>query len=127
MPIGFSSPTEVPQEWWKNKTVSHFVDNAASVSSITPTTSEDLTSDVNTEHVYVDVNSATTELSRLLKLFVNYRKNAGDSSIDLYFNYFNWFDTPYVKIVDNKTYLDTIDSTYLKLKTGEDGDLDIVI
>lgn len=100
--------------------------NASSVSGLVATTSEELTSSINTDHVFVDINSSTVDLSRLLKIFVNYKKSDGNA-IDLYFNYFNWFDTPYIKMEDGLPYLDTIGGTYLKLKAGEDGDLDIII
>ena len=46
----------------------------------------------------------------------------------MYFNYFNWFDSPYVKIENGtELLLDTIEGTYLKLSPGEDGILDIVL
>lgn len=121
-----SSPLEVPDGWWKNQTVDSFLLSASSISGLEATTSEELTSSINTDHVFVDINSSTVDLSRLLKIFVNYKKADGNA-IDLYFNYFNWFDTPYIKMADGLPYLDTISGTYLKLKSGEDGDLDIII
>lgn len=73
------------------------------------------------------MNSYTVDLARMMKLYINYKKNPETKTLDLYFNYFNWFDSPYVKIIDNKTYIDTIESTYLKLEAGKDGFLDIII
>jgi hypothetical protein len=46
----------------------------------------------------VEINHSTVDLSRFLKLYANYKKNPDDNSIDLYFNYFNWLDSPYVKL-----------------------------
>lgn len=60
-------------------------------------------------------------------MYANYKKNSDNNTIDLYFNYFNWLDSPYIKLVGTKQYVDTIDSTYLKLKSGEDGILDIIV
>jgi hypothetical protein len=51
--------------------------------------------------VFVDVNSETADLARMLKLYINYKKDPETNTIDLYFNYFNWFNSPYVMIKDN--------------------------
>ena len=67
------------------------------------------------------------QLQKLLRIYVSYKKDTDDHSITLYFNYFNYFDTPYIKIENQLLYSDTIQGTYLKLKTGEDGLLDIVL
>lgn len=66
-------------------------------------------------------------MQKLLRLYVNYSYDRDRQAIDLYFNYFNYFDSPYVKIengVDVK--LDTIRSTYLKLEPGQDGYIDVI-
>ena len=71
-------------------------------------------------------DSKSVNLSEALKVHVSYKREE-DKSLTLYFNYMNYFDTPYVKIQDNKPVPDTIDGTYLKLKAGEEGTLDIVV
>ena len=68
------------------------------------------------------------QIEQLSRIYVNYRKyDDGGPKIELYFNYMNYLDSPYLRIVDNKTYIDTIDNTYLRLKQDENGTLDIVI
>lgn len=60
-------------------------------------------------------------------MYVNYRLDKATKSIELYFNYFNYLDSPYVKMEDGVTVkMDTMDGTYLKLADGEDGYLNIV-
>ena len=120
-------PFDVSDSSWDHAFADKFTDDILIAHNLVPMTSEELTSDYQSEYVFVDMNSKTVDLEKMLKLYVNYKKNADDNTIDLYFNYFNWFNTPYVKIVDNKTYIDTIPETYLKLKSGEDGMLDIII
>lgn len=39
----------------------------------------------------------------------------------------NYLDTPYVKIVDNRPVPDVVDGTFLKLKAGEEGTLDLMV
>lgn len=109
------------------KSTSQFLNYVDQQFNLKTMTSEDLTSDYSVEYTYVNVNSTIADLSKILKLYVNYKKNTEDNSIKLYFNYFNWFDSPYVKIENNKMYVDTIEGTYLKLDSGEDGLLDIVM
>ena len=120
-------PFDVSDSSWDHAFANKFTDDILIAHNLVPMTSEELTSDYQSEYVFVDMNSKTIDLEKMLKLYVNYKKNADDNTIDLYFNYFNWFDTPYVKIIDNKTYIDIIPETYLKLKSGEDGMLDIII
>jgi hypothetical protein len=64
----------------------------------------------------------------LLRIYVNYRKynTDGNEKIELYFNYNNYLNSPYLKIQDNKVYIDTIDNTYLSLKQDENGILNLV-
>ena len=72
-----------------------------------------------------NITSANVDISEFVKLYVNYKRDK--SGITLYFNYYNYLDTPFVKIKENKIYSDIIPSTYLELKPDEDGILDIVI
>jgi len=59
-------------------------------------------------------------VDKLLKIYVNYKKE-NDRSITLYFNYYNYISTPYIKFSNGTTTIDTRSGTYLKLKNGEDG------
>jgi len=74
------------------------------------------------ESVKFDVKNA--DFSDLMKLYVNYKKS--DDGITLYFNYFNYLNTPYVRIEQNKVYPDYVDGTYLKLGPGENGVVNVV-
>ena len=57
---------------------------------------------------------------------VNYKKE-DDDTITLYFNYNNFLASPYLKLNNGKTKTDIIPNTYLKLKSGESGILDIML
>lgn len=120
----------VSEEAWTNKTTNEFLDYCKSqLSNVCPATSEELTVDFNSQYISITPTKDNCDISKQLKLYVNYKCNKDDNNkIDLYFNYFNWFDSPYIKI-DNGTQilLDTIEGTYLKLSPGEDGILDIVL
>jgi len=122
----------------KNKSVDEFLNKFQEAYGGAPLKSENYTDKVNiNDFVTVDFtptyNTETSsfeypvDLSKLLRIYANYKKEAEDDSITLYFNYFNWLDSPYVKIENNLLYVDTIEGTYLKLKSGEDGMLDIVL
>lgn len=51
-----------------------------------------------------------------------------DDNNTLYFNYSNFYNSPYIKVIDGeKISIDIIPGTYLKLKPGEDGILNIVL
>ena len=65
-------------------------------------------------------------MSEALKVYVSYKKEK-DKSLTLYFNYMNYLDTPFIKIVENRAVPDTVDRTYLKLAAGEEGLLDVVV
>lgn len=71
-------------------------------------------------------NSRSVDLNDALKIYASYKKEE-DQSITLYFNYMNYLDSPFVKIVNGKTAIDVIDGTYLKLEAGEEGQLDVVV
>lgn len=59
---------------------------------------------------------------------MNYKREDDLQGITLYFNYNNYINSPFIKIdSENNVLIDTIDQTYLKLKSGESGYLDIVI
>ena len=74
----------------------------------------------------VDVSNHPIDIGRFLKIHVNYKKES-ENNITLYFNYLNYLNTPYVKQIDGRTYIDIIDGTYLKLNSGENGRMDIVL
>jgi hypothetical protein len=75
-----------------------------------------------------DDNGNKVSIEGLTNLNVNYKREDDFSGITLYFNYNNYINSPFIKIDDDYNVLvDTIDNTYLKLKSGESGYLDIVI
>ena len=57
---------------------------------------------------------------------MNYRREA-DQTLTLFFNYANYVNTPFIKYADGNFKIDTIDRTYLMLKAGESGELDIIV
>lgn len=72
-----------------------------------------------------DIN-VSADISKFLKLYVNYKKDSNDN-ITLYFNYINYINTPFLRIEDGKLYPEIIDRTYLKLDANQEGILDIVV
>lgn len=58
----------------------------------------------------------------MTRLYVNYSRDMA-----LYFNYFNYLNSPYIRIEGGHVRMDTLDGTYLKLAPGEDGTLDVVV
>lgn len=72
------------------------------------------------------VDSKNINLENSCKLYVNYKKT-DKNQIVLYFNYFNYLETPYVMFRDGHVYPNIVDNTYLKLNPGESGVLDVVV
>lgn len=67
----------------------------------------------------------SNNINDLFKIYINYKYNNG--KITLYFNYYNYLNSPFIKILDDGlVYLDIIDNTYLKLEPNEDGILHIM-
>ena len=64
------------------------------------------------------------DISKFANIYVNYTYNNGD--ITLYFNYYNYLNSPYLSYINGKFSIDIIPGTYLKLKPGENGLLNIV-
>lgn len=90
------------------------------------TTTEGLAKDFNMDVVSISASSKNTDLGDLLDIYVNYKKEL-DGSLTLYFNYFNYINTPFVTYEDNKLKMNTIKGTYLKLEAGHSGVLDLVV
>lgn len=67
------------------------------------------------------------DIKDLTKIFVNYKRDTETGKIVLYFNYFNYLNTPFVKIKDNKVYPEIIPSTFCEIMPGENKPLDIMI
>ena len=76
-------------------------------------------------YVVAEPTVENTSLEKLLKIHVNYKKE-DNGTITLFFNCENYINTPYVKIDGGRVYSDIIPGTYLKLNSGESGNLDIV-
>lgn len=77
----------------------------------------------------VDGGSLSREqVEELSRVYVNYGKceEDGDKRIQLYFNYMNYLNSPYLCVRDGRAYVDLVDNTYLRLKPDENGVLDIV-
>jgi len=122
-----SSEISISDEWWQKKTVEECLDKCESELGLHVRASESEANDHTSQWTTVKIDHTTVDLSQFLKLYANYKKNSDNNTIDLYFNYFNWLDSPYIKLDGVKQYVDTLDTTYLKLKSGEDGILDVVL
>lgn len=79
----------------------------------------------STEFVNVNVTSDDINIDDFVKLYVNYART--DKGIVLYFNYYNYIDTPFIKMKDNKVYSDIIRGTYLSVEPNQSGFLNIVV
>lgn len=89
---------------------------------------ESLSTDYEFNTIDFDVNSKTADFKDLLNIYVNYKVGLdGDQpQITLYFNYYNYINSPFVKFGDNNNLkIDTLEGSYLKLGPNEDGLLDI--
>lgn len=81
---------------------------------------------------YVELSSPNEvnqyDINKFFNIYVSYEKYS-DGTIVLYFNYNNFINSPFIKLYKdtNKVSIDIIKGTYLKLKPGEDGLLDIVL
>lgn len=78
----------------------------------------------STEFIHVTSQLSDINIDDFVKLYVNYARS--EEGIDLYFNYYNYIDSPYVRIHENKIYCDTIPGTYLSVAPNSSGFLNIV-
>lgn len=131
---GIAGPLVFEPSAFENVSLEDFIQNCQDLSNASPCKSEeyDPTKDPfgSLDKIQVDLSRGTEiceQLQKLLRIYASYKKDTDDHSITLYFNYFNYFDTPYIKIENQLLYSDMIQGTYLKLKAGEDGILDIVL
>lgn len=100
--------------------------NNASLSGLFAFRTEDVNSEVTSEYVGFDFDPDSEDnvksLDDVLKIYVNFNKE-----MTLYFNYSNYLRSPYIKQEDGNVLIDTIDGTYLKLKKGDNGILNVVV
>lgn len=118
----------IDESKWKNIAF-HDVDLNLTDASLSVMTSEDESQTNGMEFVSINPLSDNCDISEQLKIYASYKRDrANNDSLTLYFNYFNYFNSPYLKIENGcDIKIDTIDGTYLKLKAGEDGILDLVV
>lgn len=64
-------------------------------------------------------------VKRFLQIHMSYRRTS--NGIVLYANYQNYINSPYIKIVNGKTYVDTIPLTYARILPNEDAQLNIIV
>lgn len=110
--------------------ITDFIDNFDKIDVLSGYHTMPRISEKSSTYTSYDVQTAVIQpgkldLSRMLKLYVNYKKSS--DGIHLYFNYFNYIDTPYIKIVNNRKYSDIIDDTYLHVSPGKNGIINIVV
>jgi hypothetical protein len=79
------------------------------------------------DSIIVDVSASHIDIKKLLRMYINYKKDIDTSKITLYFNYFNYINTPFIKVEDSKIYSEIIEGTYAKIAPGESEKLDIVV
>lgn len=100
--------------------------NNASLSGLFAFRTEDVNSEVTSEYVGFDFDPDSEDnvksLDDVLKIYVNFNKE-----MTLYFNYSNYLRSPYIKQEDGNVLIDTIGGTYLKLKKGDNGILNVVV
>lgn len=75
--------------------------------------------------VYTPVLSNLNSIEKFNNIFVQYEKN--QDGITLYFNYMNYYNTPFVKLENGVQVNRVMDNAYLKLLPGQDGIIDIDI
>ena len=103
-----------------------------SVHSLCAVTSELMQSQQAAQHQFswssassADLQRIMAKISKLLRLYFNYKKTP--DGIVLYANYQNYINTPFVKVVNGKPYIDTIPGTYAKVMPGAVEDLDVIV
>lgn len=122
---------DVADDIWKNKAfvdVNTIVDDANGIEIFTAK-SEDQNAANNLEFISFTPLSSNSNILEQLKIYASYKRDRTDNdSLTLYFNYYNYINSPYLKIDNSHDIkLDIIDGTYLKLKAGENGILDLVL
>lgn len=123
-----TSEIEIPDPLSTNASMLNFLDNVERIAHILPLRSEESTVKFETRTTRIQVTSSNCDIKRFLKVYASYKKDDATGTIDLYFNYYNYVNSPFVKIDNgNQIKVDTIPSTYLKLKAGEEGMLDIML
>lgn len=65
------------------------------------------------------------EIDKFNKIFIQYDKT--QDGIVLYFNFVNYYNSPFIKFENGEQVTDIIDGTFLKLEPNQEGILDIVI
>ena len=95
--------------------------------SVSPAFTEQTKADFTTEYDTTTVDASLVDLTDLLKIYINYKRDSS-GNITLYFNYYNYLNTPFVRVdKSGRVFADTVEGTYLKLMPGEEGTLDIVV
>ena len=74
---------------------------------------------------YIPQLSNLNGIEKFNNIYVQYDKD--NSGITLYFNYMNFYNSPFMKIENGEQTSDIINGSYLKLLPNEDGILDIIL
>lgn len=77
------------------------------------------------QKIRFEIENDMIDLKNSLRIYISYKKAL--DGIHLYFNYFNYINTPFMKIEDNKFYPEIIDGTYLHLSPDQCGTLDLKV
>ena len=63
-----------------------------------------------------DVIKFIEAVKPFLRIYMNYKKDS--DGITLYANYQNFINSPFVKLQDNRLYVDTVPGTFAKISPG---------
>lgn len=87
---------------------------------------EQLSSDFEFDKITFTVTKENTDFKTLLDIYTSYEVMPGEK-IRLFFNYYNFINSPFIELAAGKPTIKAIEGTYLKLDPGESGLLDIVV
>ncbi len=85
---------------------------------------ESLTSDIDFDKISFNCAYSNTDFKDFMDIYVNYEVTKL-GTIKLFFNYYNFMNSPFITYENGKQRIRAIDGTYLALDRGESGLLDI--
>lgn len=121
--IGF---TNISSSAFSGKTLDEALSYLSTELSVGCKLSDKADGNINAPNMTIDYTVTEDDIRDFLKLYVNYSHTT--DGIELFFNYNNLFDTPYTYRSPDGYFAPVFkENTYLRLKPGEDGILDVVI
>lgn len=74
---------------------------------------------------YKTIKMEDVDINDFLKIYINYKRES--NGIVLYFNYYNYLNTPFVKLENGLLKNDILEGSYLQLEPDQNGYLDIYL